>query len=372
MNTRSLLAIASLALVAACSDTMPDPTEALVKDSYIVTVVDGVDAEVVAHDHGVVPHYVYTDALHGFAATMSSAKRDELLTDARVKAIEPDQIELEETTQSNATWGLDRIDQRALPLNTTYSYTSTGSGVTVYILDTSIFIGNEEFGGRASFGVNEYDSDNLDRNGHGTHVAGIVGGTTYGVGKAVKLVAVKVLGASGSGSVASVIAGVDWVTHNHAPNSIANMSLGGGASAAMDAAVTASIKSGVTYVLAAGNSNVNSCNYSPARVPEGITVGATDSGDKRASFSNIGPCLDIFAPGFNITAAWVGSATATKAISGTSMAAPYVAGVAALYLSLHPGATPQQVRDAIVGNATTGVVVNAGTGSPNALLFSNY
>jgi subtilisin family serine protease len=211
-----------------------------------------------------------------------------------------------------------------------------------------------------------------DCNGHGTHVASTVGGTTYGIAKAVKLVAVRVLNCSGNGTSSEVIAGIDWVTRNHVANAVANMSLGGGASASIDNAVAASIASGVTYVVAAGNSNVDACGTSPARLPAAITVGATDNTDTKASFSNFGSCLDIYAPGVSITAAWYTSTTATSTISGTSMAAPHVAGVAALYLSTNPGATPQQVRDALVANATKNMVRSAGTGSPNALLFSNY
>lgn len=373
MKKRSLVALAFFAFAAACSD-ITTPSEVSIDGSYIVTVVDGVSPEVVAHDHGIVPHYVYHDALHGFAAIMSDVTHAELLKDVRVKMIEADQIEIEMTTQTGATWGIDRSDQSALPLSGTYSYTSTGSGATVYIIDTGILLTHTEFGGRA---VRGYDAitaggNASDCNGHGTHVASTVGGKTYGIAKAVKLVAVRVLDCSGSATSSGVIAGIDWVTHNHLANAVANMSLGGGASAAMDAAVAASIASGVTYVIAAGNSNVNACGASPARVPAAITVGATDNTDKKASFSNFGSCLDIYAPGVSITAAWHTSTTASSTISGTSMAAPHVAGVAALYLSTNPGATPQQVRDALVANATKDRVVSAGTGSPNALLFSNY
>ena len=372
MKKRSLLAFASLAFAAACSD-ITTPSEMSIEDSYIVTVVDGVNPEVVAHDHGIVTHYVYTDALHGFAAWMSDATHAELLKDVRVKMIEADQIEIEQTTQTNATWGIDRLDQSALPLSTTYTYTSTGSGVTVYIIDTGILLGHSDFGGRAVKGYDVTEGGNAsDCNGHGTHVASTVGGTTYGIAKAAKLVAVRVLNCSGYGTASGVIAGVDWVTRNHAARAIATMSLGSGASTSVDNAVAASIASGVTYVLAAGNSKVDACASSPARLAAAITVGATDNTDTKAIFSNFGSCLDIFAPGVSITAAWHTSTTATSTISGTSMATPHVAGVAALYLATNPGATPQQVRDALVAGATKSRVLSAGTGSPNALLFSNY
>jgi len=379
-------AVAALVLVAACGDVTAPGDAHCSKDnaasgrneaecSFIVLVAAGVSPEAVAHDHGVMPHYVYQDVLHGFAAWLSDSTRDALAKDARVQSIEADVMEIEQTTQSGATWGIDRVDQRALPLSGTYSYTSSGAGVTAYIVDTGILLGHREFGGRAVKGFDAITAggDAQDCNGHGTHVAGTVGGATYGIAKAVKLVSVRVLNCGGGGTASAVIAGIDWITHNHAPNSVANMSLGsGGISQSLDNAVAASIASGVTFVLAAGNTQVDACRGSPARVPAGITVGATDATDTKASFSNFGSCVDLFAPGVNIVAAWHTSTTAIHTISGTSMAAPHVAGVAALYLATHPGATPQQVRDALVGNAITGAVKNGGTGSPNTLLFSSY
>jgi len=278
-----------------------------------------------------------------------------------------------DTTQSNATWGLDRLDQRDLPLNATYSYDKTGSGVTAYIIDTGIRLSHNDFGGRATSGYDAIDGGSADDcNGHGTHVSGTVGGTTYGVAKGVRLVAVRVLDCGGSGSNSGVIAGVNWVTSNHAAGqpAVANMSLGGGVSTALDQAVSNSIADGVTYALAAGNSNANACNSSPARTPNAITVGATTSSDARASYSNYGTCLDVFAPGSNITSAWSTSNTATNTISGTSMASPHVAGAAAVYLEGNPGATPAQVASALSGAATTGKVTSPGSGSPNRLLYS--
>ncbi|MCT4356178.1 S8 family peptidase [Streptomyces sp. Je 1-79] len=282
-------------------------------------------------------------------------------------------------TQPGATWGLDRIDQRDLPLSTTYTYNRTASNVTAYIIDTGIRTSHSEFGGRATVGTDTVGGgqNGQDCQGHGTHVAGTVGGAKYGVAKGAKLVAVRVLDCNGSGTTAGVIAGVDWVTANAVKPAVANMSLGGGANTSLDDAVKRSIASGVTYAVAAGNGNflglpARACNYSPARVPEAITVGATDSADKRASFSNYGTCVDLFAPGVSITSAWKDGDTATNTISGTSMAAPHTAGVAALYLSANPTASPAQVSTALVNNATSGKVQNPLSGSPNRLLHSVF
>jgi aqualysin 1 len=316
--------------------------------------------------------YVYDAALNGFAAKLPAQALNGLARNPNVEYVEADQVVSVDTTQSPATWGLDRIDQHNLPLNNSYTYNSTGSGVTAYIIDTGIRTSHVEFGGRASIGTDTVgDGQNgNDCHGHGTHVAGTVGGSTYGVAKSVALVAVRVLNCSGSGSTSGVIAGINWVTSNHTTGkAVANMSLGGSVSTALDSAVTNSIADGVVYAIAAGNSNRDACKFSPARTPNAITVGATTSTDARASYSNFGSCLDIFAPGSSITSAWNSSNTATNTISGTSMATPHVAGVAALYLQGHT-ATPQQVRDAIVTGATAGVVGNPGRNSPNRLLYS--
>lgn len=317
---------------------------------------------------------VYTAALRGLAVQLSPENLAALRQDVRVAYIEADQLMTADATQSGATWGLDRIDQRALPLSTTYTYTNTGSGVNAYIIDTGIRISHSEFGGRASVGYDAIgDGQNgNDCNGHGTHVAGTVGGSVYGVAKSVRLYAVRVLNCSGSGTNSGVIAGVDWVRQNAQKPAVANMSLGGGASSALDTAVNNAIKAGITFALAAGNSNRDACNFSPARVAAGITVGATTSTDARASYSNYGSCLDLFAPGSAITSAWINSNTSTNTISGTSMATPHVAGVAALYLQSNPTASPSAVRNALVGNATSSVVTSAGRRSPNLLLHSNY
>ncbi len=316
--------------------------------------------------------YTYDAALNGFAARLPEQALNGLVHNPNVEYIEADQVITIDATQSPATWGLDRIDQRALPLSNSYTYNYTGAGVTAYIIDTGILFGHSEFGGRAVSGwdfVNN-DADASDCNGHGTHVAGTVGGATYGVAKGVSLVAVRVLDCAGSGTTAGVIAGINWVTSQHTTGkAVANMSLGGAASTTLDAAVKASIADGVVYAVAAGNNNRDACKFSPARVPEAITVGATTNTDTRASYSNYGACLDLFAPGSSITSAWYTSTTALNTISGTSMATPHTAGVAALYLEGHTG-TPAQVRDALVAASTLGVVINEGRNSPDRLLFS--
>lgn len=317
--------------------------------------------------------YRYSSALNGYAAAMPKAALAAVRRDPAVAFLEVNRKVSISDTQTPATWGLDRIDQRALPLNNSYTYNATGAGVKAYIIDTGIRFSHSEFGGRAISGYDAIDGGSADDcNGHGTHVSGTVGGSTYGVAKGVQLIGVRVLNCSGSGTNAQVIAGIDWVTGNHGVGqpAVANMSLGGGASSALDTAVNNSINDGVSYAIAAGNSNANACNYSPAHVAAAITVGSTTSTDARSSFSNYGSCLDVFAPGSNITSAWYTSDAATNTISGTSMATPHVAGVAALYLQGSPSATPATVRDAIVNTATTGVVSNPGSGSPNRLVYS--
>ncbi|MFW6690915.1 S8 family peptidase [Streptomyces sp. MAR4 CNX-425] len=325
------------------------------------------------------PEHVYRSALRGFSAGMSRAEAAELARDPRVAYVEQDAVVTTAATQADATWGLDRIDQRDLPLSTTYTYDTTAPDVTAYIIDTGIRTGHDEFGGRASVGTDTVGDgrNGQDCNGHGTHVAGTVGGSTYGVAKEADLVAVRVLNCNGSGSTAGVVDGIDWVTANANGPSVANMSLGGGASATLDDAVERSIDAGVTYAVAAGNGNIfgwpqDACGYSPARVPGALTVGATDDTDRRASWSNYGTCLDLFAPGVNITSSWSGSDTDTNTISGTSMATPHTAGVAALYLQQHPAATPAQVGRAVVDNTTPGKVQDPRSGSPNRLLHSLF
>jgi subtilisin family serine protease len=316
----------------------------------------------------------YKYAIKGFAGKLSPSQVDELRKNPDVAYIEQDQIAHTVTVQPNPpSWGLDRIDQRNLPLDAAYNYNQTGAGVDAYIIDTGIRISHNDFGGRAVVGYDAITPGGaaIDSNGHGTHVSGTVGGTTYGVAKGVHLIAVKVLNAAGSGSYSQVIAGVDWVTSNHTTNpAVANMSLGGPVSSALDNAVRNSIADGVTYCVAAGNSAVDASTQSPADVVEAITVGATGSNDAFAYFSNYGSVVDLSAPGINITSDWNTSNTATNTISGTSMASPHATGVSALYLEANPMATPAMVVTALTSNATAGVITGIPSGTPNRLLYS--
>jgi subtilisin family serine protease len=352
------------------------------RQDYIVVLKPSVAAAVAATDHarlfgGTVRH-VYRAALNGYVIRLSESAAARLAASTRVLSVEADSPVDVDAVQSSAPWGLDRIDQAALPLSTTFTYARTGFGVKAYIIDTGIRFNHAQFGGRAISGYDAVDGGTADDcNGHGTHVAGTVGGSTYGVAKAVSLVAVRVLNCSGSGSTSGVIAGIDWVTANHAAGqpAVANMSLGGSASTALDNAVRNSIADGVTYAIAAGNGSFfgwpqNACNYSPARVAEGITVSATDRSDRKTSWANYGSCLDVFAPGVGITSAWHSTSTATSTISGTSMATPHVAGVAAQYLQGHTTASPATVRNALVSGATLNRVLSPGSGSPSRLLFT--
>lgn len=371
------------------------PAGELIPGQYIVVLrsdlvssagVTAIAAEMATTYGGELLH-TYDAALNGFAIKFAEERSATgvagLSQDARVELIEQDttvslaEEEVAEATQSSAPWGLDRIDQRNRPLSTTFTYNRTGAGVHAYIIDTGIHISHSQFGGRA---FSAYDAvDGLpaaDCNGHGTHVAGTVGGSTYGVAKGVTLYAVRVLNCSGSGTNSGVIAGVNYVANQKRNNPtipmVANMSLGGGASSTLDAAVNNAITAGVTFAIAAGNSKANACNYSPARVVNAITVGATTSRDVRADYSNYGSCLDLFAPGSSIISAWYTSNTATNTISGTSMATPHVAGVVAIYLQGKPSASPATVATALRNNTTSNVVTSIGTGSPNRLLFMTY
>ena len=337
-----------------------------------------------AERYGMDLGHVYGAALKGYSVVIPSGFADSvvssLASDPRVAYVEPDGVVQATTTQTGATWGLDRIDQRNRPLSSTFTYLATGSGVTAYVIDTGIRFDHSEFGGRAVSGFDAVDGGAADDcNGHGTHVAGTIGGSTYGVAKGARLVGVRVLDCGGSGTTSGVIAGIDWVTQNHAAGApaVANMSLGGGASSALDAAVRNSIADGVSYAVAAGNGNVlgmavDACGGSPSRVAEAMTISATDSSDTKASWATYGTCVDWFAPGVGITSAWYTSATATNTISGTSMATPHAAGVAALYLQGNPGAAPATVTSALSAQTTPNVVSSPGTGTPNALLFTNY
>jgi subtilisin family serine protease len=359
----------------------------IIPDQYVVVYKTGVmAASAVAADSSVIEslggevNFIYTAALQGYAAYLPAKALEEVRRNPLVDYVAADMrvsIDNEnneigsKTVQSGATWGLDRIDQRNLPLSSTYTYNTTASNVHVYVIDTGIRSTHTQFGARAT---KNYDAigdgqNGNDCNGHGTHVAGTIGGTTYGVAKAVKLHGVRVLDCSGSGSTSGVIAGVNWVTANHIHPAVANMSLGGGYYAPLETAIQSAITHGVTFVVAAGNDDVNACNYSPAHLATAITVGSTTSTDARSYFSNWGSCLDIFAPGSSITSAWYTSDTATNTISGTSMASPHVAGVAALYLATHTAALPAAVSSALISNSTLNKVTDP-SGSPNRLLYS--
>ncbi|GLY24756.1 S8 family peptidase [Micromonospora sp. NBRC 101691] len=317
--------------------------------------------------------HVYGDALNGFEVKLSERAAKRLAAHPAVDYVEQNHTVTMDATQVNPPWGLDRTDQRNLPLNASYTYASTGAGVKAYIVDTGIRTTHNDFGGQAIDGYDAIDNalPAADCNGHGTHVAGTVGGTSYGVAKDVTLVAVRVLNCQGSGTWAQVIAGINWVTSDHQPGqpAVANMSLGGATNASLNTAVANSIADGVTYAVASGNSNANACNFSPASVPTALTVNASQSNDARASFSNWGTCTDLFAPGVGVLSAWHTSNTATNSISGTSMASPHVAGAAARVLQVNPSWTPAQVHSYIVSQATTNVVTSPGTGSPNRLLY---
>lgn len=348
----------------------------VVKDSYVVVLKSSSAVPAAATSlkgkYGGKIGRTYQHALSGFEIAIGEAAAKKLAADPAVSYVQKNGIFKINDTQSNATWGLDRIDQRALPLSTTYTYDTTASNVHAYIIDTGILMTHTQFGGRAVSGTDAVDNDSnaTDCNGHGTHVAGTVGGSTYGVAKAVQLVGVRVLDCSGSGTTAGVVAGIDWVTANAIKPAVANMSLGGGADSVLDAAVNRSITAGITYAVASGNDSTTACNSSPARVAAAITVNATTRTDAKASFSNYGTCTDIFAPGQDITSSWYTSTTATNTISGTSMATPHVVGAAALILAANPSYTPAQVASALVSASTPDVVTSPGTGSPNRLLYT--
>ena len=355
-SRRALIALAAASVTAMALATGATPAAAegdilgttnptAIKDSYIVVYnqlstqsVDALTADLSAKYDAKVD-FTYRHALKGFAGTLSERDARRLAAEPGVAYVQQNgEVEATATQPNPPSWGLDRIDQRDLPLDSSYTYPNDGAGVTAYIIDTGIRTTHSDFGGRASWGTNTVDTNNTDCNGHGTHVAGTVGGTAHGVAKGVRLIAVKVLNCAGSGSFAGVAAGIDWVTGHHTSGpAVANMSLGGqGSDTTGENAVRNSIADGITYAIASGNSNSDACNFTPARVAEAITVNASTNTDARASFSNFGTCSDIFAPGQNITSAWMTNDTATNTISGTSMAAPHVAGGAAVLL----GATP--------------------------------
>ncbi len=316
-----------------------------------------------------------SNALTGMIVDLTPTQAAALARNPRVAAIEQDGPVQAWESQSGPTWGLDRVDQRTLPLSGTYTYGPTGQGVTAYVIDSGIFANHADFGGRvvAGYSVISDQYGTSDCAGHGTHVAGTLAGSTWGVAKGATLVPVRVLNCNASGTWAGVISGIDWVIGHHGAGqpAVANISLGGGASSSVDAAIRNLVNDGITVAVAAGNANANACNYSPAREPVALTVGATTSSDARASYSNFGTCVDLFGPGSSITSAYYTSTTATALMSGTSMASPHVAGTAALILSTSPGLTPAQVGAEVFSDATAGIVGNPGTGSPNRMLFTD-
>ncbi|MFC0526856.1 S8 family serine peptidase [Phytohabitans kaempferiae] len=358
----------------------------VIPDSYIVVLKDSkakpaevtADTKSLTQAYGGTVRHTFTKSVRGYAAKMTSAQAKRLKSDPAVAAVHQDRwISTTDTQNQTPSWGLDRIDQQWQPLDRSYTYPNTASNVRAYVIDSGIRISHEQFEGRASYGVDTVpdDGDEVadDCYGHGTHVAGTLGGRDYGVAKGVQLVAVQVFGCTNLGRTSDIIAGVEWVTANAIKPAVANMSLGGGIDPALDAAVQASINSGITYVISAGNGDaqgypLNSCNVSPARVPAAITVSGTDEADFRMSWANNGSCVDIFAPGNNIVSAINTSDTATARATGTSMSSPHVAGAAAMVLAANPALSPQQVRNTIVGGASRAAVRNLGSGTTDRLL----
>ncbi|KAA9165786.1 S8 family peptidase [Amycolatopsis acidicola] len=399
-NSRKLFAIgAAAAAIAGASTAVAQAQEGQIRDagtagavtdSYLVVLKDTgtnrdftpkseVKADILSAAQNLVGKYgaqlskTFSSALHGFSIHADEQEAKRLAADSNVAYVVQNHIfHVSDTQQNPPSWGEDRVDQADLPLDSSYTYSTKADNVTAYVIDTGVRSTHETFGGRVSGGKDFIDNDDdpNDENGHGTHVAGTIGGSEYGLAKGVKIVPVRVLDADGSGTTEQVVSGIDWVADNHSGPSVANMSLGGSQDDALDQAVSGAIAKGVTFAVAAGNEGADADTSSPARVPEAITVAASDKTDKQASFSNYGSVVDLYAPGVDITSSWGTGDTATNTISGTSMATPHVTGAAALYLADHPDATPAQVSDALTSSATPDKISNATEGTPNKLLFT--
>ena len=383
-HVRNALLTGSVLALAACANDQGSPVAApqeaaaplrsaaggrAIEGSYIVVLREGADPRSVAAVAGVEPSYVYTAAVNGFAASLNHGQLNALRHNPNVDYVEEDQQYDAVATQSGATWGIDRIDQRSRPLSGTYNYTSTASSVYAYIIDTGIYASHANFGGRASNVYDALGGNGTDCNGHGTHVAGTVGSSTYGVAKAVRLRGLRVLNCSGSGATSGIISAIDWVRVNRVNPAVANLSLGGGYSSTLNTAITNLSNSGVFVAVAAGNENQAACNVSPASAAAATTVAASTSSDARASYSNYGSCVDIYAPGSSITSTWLNGGTNT--ISGTSMASPHVAGVGALYKATYGNAASSTIDSWLKTNSTANVITSNPSGTPNRLLFKS-